>query len=62
MEDIKRGIEKIKQYETYDEFVKDMKKSVKSVSPYAYLKWFFITLALVIGSSVVFGLLLNLLF
>ena len=62
MEDRKSGIEKLKKYETYDEFLKDMEKSVKHSSPLSYLKWFFITLALLIGSSVVFGLLLNLLF
>ena len=62
MEDLKKGIEKLKMYETYDEFLKDMEKSVKHSSPLSYLKWFFITLALLIGSSVVFGLLLNLLF
>ena len=41
MEDIKKGIEKLKQFETYDEFVKDMEKSVKHSSPLSYLKWFF---------------------
>ncbi len=57
-----KDIEKLKQFETYDEFVEDMEKSTRKISPLSYMKWLIFALLFLVCGCMLFGMLLNLLF
>ena len=62
--ELKQDMEKLKRYETFDEFIRDMEQSKPKNAPKVkdYLKGFIIALSLIFAAILALGLLLNLLF
>ncbi len=62
--ELKQDMEKLKRYETFDEFIRDMEQSkpAKAPKPKEYLKGLVIALALIFGAILALGLALNFIF
>lgn len=62
--ELKQDMEKLKRYETFDEFIRDMEQSkpAKTLKAKEYLRGLAIALALIFGAMLAFGIALNFIF